>query len=51
MPLLKIDIEARYTQFQDALTAIQRNTSRAGMKVMYGASNSFGDGVGRAGNR
>lgn len=37
MPLLEIDIEARYAKFQDALSSIQRDTKKAaeGMSVNF----------------
>lgn len=48
MPLLEIDIEARYAKFQDALTAMQRDTKKAadGMSRSFGVLKSFLAGLG-----
>lgn len=50
MPLLKIDIEARYAQFQDALNAMQRDTKKAAgnMSRDFGALKGALAGVGAA---
>jgi hypothetical protein len=50
MPLLKIDIEARYAQFQDALNAIQRDTKKAAgsMSRDFGSLKGALAGVGAA---
>lgn len=42
MPLLSIDIEARFAKFQDALTAIERNTQKSADKMTRAFSNVKG---------
>lgn len=48
MPLLEIDIEARYAKFQDALSAIQRETKKAagGMSRDFGSVKTVIAGLG-----